>query len=43
MGKSAPMVILTKVILSLPLHAGDAVQREIRDVYMGKKHTLWFN
>lgn len=38
MDKSTPMVILTRVILSFPLCAGEAAQEMSRDLYIGKKN-----
>lgn len=37
MGKSTPMVILARVILSFSLCAGEAAQKMSRDLYIGKK------
>lgn len=37
MGKSTPMAILSRVILSFPLCAGEAAQKSSRDLYIGKK------
>lgn len=37
MGKSTPMVILSRVILSFPLCTGEAAQKSSRDLYIGEK------